>query len=714
MANFRPATDTGLHGLTVIARLHGLPAEEAALRHEFGRASGPLEPPELELAACWLGLRARRVLCPWPRLATTPLPALARLVDGQHVILAGVRDEQVLVKAMGLPPTLVARADFLSLWTGELLLLAKSASAATGPLAFGLRWFWPALNAHRGILGEVILASLVIQLLALAAPLFFQVVIDKVLVHQRLATLDVLCAGLLVVSVFEALLGGLRHFVLAHTTNRIDVQLGATLFEHLLRLPLAWFEARRMGETVARVRELETIRAFFTGTALTLGLDLAFAGVFFILLLCYSPVLSGIVAAGLVAHVLLAALATPFFRQRLEEKFTRGAAAQAFLTEAVSGIATLKANAVERVFGEQWAHLLTSATRASLSAAALSNAVAQAAGLLQKLTTVAILWCGARLVLQTSLSVGELVAFSLIAARIAQPVLRVAQCWQDFQQTGVSVRRLGDVLNALPEPGRHQPGQAALPALLGAVSFEDVQFRYRPEGPDVLRGLSFSVPAGCVVGLVGASGSGKSTLANLLQRLQVPQAGRVRVDAQDVALLDPQWLRRQIGVVLQENRLFNRSVRENIALRDPSLPMTAVIHAARLAGAHEFILALPAGYNTVVGEHGASLSGGQRQRIALARALVTEPQILILDEATSALDYETEAILHANLPQIVRGRTVLIIAHRLRTVQLAERILVLEDGRIVQQGTHTALLAKPGLYARLWALQAGGPSAPPL
>ncbi len=708
------ALDSGLYSLVILARLRGVPADPATLQHEFGRCGAAWTARDLVRAARWLGLKARATESTWARLRKTPLPALVQMKDGEYGVLAAIRDGGVLLKtADAAQPVVCPREAFLARWSGAAILVARRATLNVPWRTFDFIWFLPAILKYRALLSEVLLASVALQLFALASPIFFQVVIDKVLVHRGLSTLDVLCVGLLVVSIFEVVLGLLRTYVLSHTTNRIDVRLGADLFRHLLRLPVAYFEARRVGDTVARVRELENIRNFLTGSALTLGIDLAFTVVFVGMLLLYSPVLTWVVAGSLPCYVLLAALVTPVFRARLEEKFNRGAEAQAYLVETVTSIETLKASAVEPQQGRRWEELLAASVAASFRTLNLGNLAGQGASLVQKLTTLLILWLGARLVIEGQLTVGELVAFNMIAGRIASPILRLAQLWQEFQQAGVSVRRLGDILNAMPEPA-HNPGRTSLPQLAGRVTFDHVHFRYRPERPDVLNGLSFDVTPGQVIGIVGPSGSGKSTLAKLIQRLHVPTQGRVLVDGQDLAQLDPTWLRQNIGVVLQENRLFNRTVRENIALRDPALPMELVMQAAKLAGAHEFILELAEGYDTMVGEQGASLSGGQRQRIALARALVTDPRILILDEATSALDYESEAIIQANMRFITNGRTVFIIAHRLTAVRHADVILVIDHGRIVERGSHKELLERAGHYARLYSHQADGAVVTPI
>jgi subfamily B ATP-binding cassette protein HlyB/CyaB len=531
-------------------------------------------------------------------------------------------------------------------------------------------------------------------------------VTDKVLVHRGYTTLDVLMIGLVTVAVFESVLGALRTYVFSHTTNRIDVELGARLFRHLMALPMVYFESRRVGDSVARVRELENIRNFLTGSALTLVLDLFFTIVFLVVLFYYSPFLSAIVIGSFPFYIALSASLTPIFRRRLEDKFERGAESQAFLVETVTGVATLKSMAVEPQMQRHWEDQLAAYVHASFRVLSLGNWGSQSVQLVSKIVTALTLYFGAQQVIDGALTVGELVAFNMLAGRVAQPVLRLAQIWQEFHQARISVKRLGDILNTTPEP-TYSASRTALPAIHGDIRFESIGFRYRLDGPEVLRDVNLHIPAGEVIGIVGPSGSGKSTLTKLVQRLYVPETGRVLVDGVDLSMVDVSWLRRQVGVVLQENVLFNRSIRDNIALADPAFPAEKVVAAAQLAGAHDFILELPQGYDTVVGERGASLSGGQRQRIAIARALITDPRILIFDEATSALDYESERIIQDNMRRISHGRTVLIIAHRLSTIRRADRIVTIERGRIVEDGAHDDLIRANGRYATLHRLQAG-------
>ena len=592
------------------------------------------------------------------------------------------------------------------MWDGGLIQMARRAGLSSLTRRFDITWFLGAIHKYRRLLGEVLLASFFLQLFALVSPLFFQVVIDKVLVHHALSTLDVLVVGLLTIAAFETVLGILRTHLFAHTTNRIDVELGARLFRHLLALPMAYFQARRVGDLVARVRELENIRTFLTSSALTLVIDLFFASVFVGVMFFYAPTLTWIVLASFPAYIAISAGVTPLFRGRLDEKFRRGAENQAFLVESVTGIETLKAMAVEPQMQRRWEEQLAAYVAASFRVLSLGNTASQAVQFVSKVVTAAILYFGARLVIDGSLSVGELVAFNILAGRVSAPVLRLAQIWQDFHQVRLSVQRLGDILNTTAE-ATYTPGRARLPAIRGGIRFEHVGFRYRVDGPQILHDVTFDVPAGQAVGIVGPSGSGKSTFAKLVQRLYVPESGRVLVDGMDLAMADPAWLRRQIGVVLQENVLFNCSVRDNIALADPAIPMERVVAAARLAGAHDFILELSEGYDTIVGERGMTLSGGQRQRIAIARALVGDPRILIFDEATSALDYESERLIQDNMQAIAKGRTVLVIAHRLSTVRRMDRIVTLEGGRVVEDGTHDALIKTGGRYASLHRLQGG-------
>lgn len=699
--------DSGLACLVMLARYHAIAVEPAQLQHEFGSDGAAFGNTEILLAAKKLELKARLVRTQIDRLAHTPLPAMAISTDASFFIIARIDGAKVLIHDPSAERPLIVTHDALvERWSGELILFSSRASMSGELSKFDFTWFIPAIVKYRKLLGEVLLVSFCLQIFALITPLFFQVVMDKVLVHRGFSTLDVIAVGLLVVSVFESILSGLRSYTFAHTTSRIDVELGSRLFRHLLALPLGYFQARRVGDSVARVRELENIRSFLTGNTLTLVLDVFFSVVFIAVMLFYSGWLTLVVLVSLPLYVLVSVGVTPALRARLNEKFNRGAENQSFLVESVSAIDTVKSMAIEPQMIRRWDSQQAAYIAAGFRTATLGTLAREGVGLIGKLVTVATLWLGARLVIGGDLSVGQLIAFNMLAGRVAQPIMRLAQLWTDFQQTGISVERLGDILNTRTEVAA--ANRSALPVLKGRIELDQVRFRYRPDGSETLRGIDLVVEAGESIGIVGRSGSGKSTLTRLIQRLYLPERGRVLVDGMDLAMVDPSSLRRQIGVVLQENVLFNRSIRENIALADPGAPIEAVMQAAKLAGAHEFILELTEGYDTMVGEHGASLSGGQRQRIAIARALITNPRILIFDEATSALDYESERIIQNNMKAICQGRTVLIIAHRLSAVRHTDRIIVVDRGQIVEQGSHTELAQhQAGHYARLLRMQQG-------
>ncbi|MCG6206406.1 type I secretion system permease/ATPase [Rhodopseudomonas sp. HC1] len=702
--------NSGLIALSIVAGHFRIAVEPAQLSHELGLGQRVAGCDDIIRAAHRLGLKARVLRGPGAkRIAAIPLPAMVSLTDGRFAVLASRHADGRLRIGFPWDKTFrdVTLDEFVDMSDGDVILIGRRlGGAGADPGTFGFRWFFQSVWRYRKPLTHVLVASLFIQAFGLMTPLLFQVVIDKVLIHKAMSTLLVVVIGLGLIGIFEVALQYLRSYALSHTTSRIDVELGTRLFDHLLRLPLAYFETRAAGQTVARVRELETIRAFLTGQGLTSALDVLFTFVFVAVLLAYSVSLTVIVLLSLPIYIVIAMAIRPILRERINERFNTGASSQQFLVESIVGIHTLKAAAVEPILRTQWEEKLAAYVRASFQAVVLSSLGQSLIQYVSKATTVLVLFFGAQAVINGEMTVGGLIAFNMIMNQVTAPILRLSQLWQDFQQAQVSIERLGDILNSPPEGQRL--GQVSLPPARGAVSIDGVTFRYTPGGTETLSNIDLRIPAGQIVGIVGPSGSGKSTLTKLIQRLYRPDLGQVLIDGVDISQVDTAWLRRQIGVVLQDNMLFNRTIHDNIALANPGMSRAQAIAVARLAGADEFIAKLPLGYDTMVEERGANLSGGQRQRVAIARALATQPRILIFDEATSALDYESEQIIQSNMSEIVRGRTVIIIAHRLAAVRICNRIVAIKDGRVVEDGTHEELLRRPeGFYARLWRLQSG-------
>lgn len=695
---FVASVNTGAACLTMVAYHLQIPAQlEWVQRQVRGQTAA-----DLVDAGEKVGVQLRRIQSQWADLRQLNFPALMRWQDQYWVTVYGVRGDRLILADPTNPSQTcesVPRSLVEPAWDGYLWQVEPVQKQER----FNLTWFLPAVWRYRKLLGEVLLASLTLQLLGLATPVITQVVIDKVMVQGSLPTLDVMAIALLSVAFFEAFLGILRLFIFTHTARRLDLSLSAQVFRHLMRLPLAYFESRRVGDTVARVQELENIRQFLTGTALTVILDSIFAVIYLALMFYYSVTLTWVALAVIPLFAILTLVSTPILRNWLNETFNRSADSQSFLVETVTGIHAVKAHTAEKVSRDRWEGLFARYIRTSFKASTTSNISNNIGDFLTNFSYLLILYFGARLVIDQKFTVGQLVAFQMLSGRVTGPLLRLVQLWQNLQQVLLSVDRIGDILNVAPEA---EAGTGlVLPPLSGQTVFDQVFFRYSPQQEPVLRGISFTVQPGSLVGIVGRSGSGKSTLSKLLQRLYLAESGRILVDGFDIKSADLSSLRQQIAVVLQEDFIFNGSILENITLGNPNITAEQVVEAARMAAAHDFISEQPHGYETNVGERGTALSGGQRQRIALARLFLSQAPILILDEATSALDSETEQQVIQNLQKFSQNRTVFLISHRFAPLQRADQIVVLEKGVLAERGTHNELLQRKGLYWTLYQRQ---------
>ena len=702
----KPKKDTALGCLGIIAKFHDISINEEQVKHNLGKFEN-INDVDILTVAKSIGLKSKLVDVRYSNLEKMVLPAIAKLKDETYIILAKADNQKVLV----LYPNqnilqIIKKDDFEEIYSGKILLFTKR-YFNKGDIVFGIKWFLPDIIKYKKALAQVLLATFTMQILGLFSLMMMQVVIDKVLVHNSYTTLDVLAIGLLIITIFECLMTMARTYVFTHTASRIDVMLGARLFRHLFSLPFRYFETRRVGDTIARVRELENIRSFLTGTPLTLLIDIMFLVVYIIVMFFYSKNLTYVVLLSIPVFALISLVVTPIFKARLEERFNTGAKQQSFLVETVTGVQTIKSFALENQIQRRFEELISNYIKSSFKTGILSGNAGAIAQSVQKIFDIVILWLGAHLVITHQMSVGSLIAFRMLSSKVSSPILRLVQIWQDFQQTSISIDRLGDIFNTKTETNLDNT-KITIPQINGDISFENVRFRYTLESSEVIRDMSFDIKAGEIIGIVGRSGSGKSTISKLIQRLYIPEFGKIKIDGIDIALADVSSLRRQIGVVLQENFLFNMTIKENICIHNPSASVEEVIEVCKIAGAHEFILELPNGYDTMVGENGTGLSGGQKQRIAIARALLTKPKILIFDEATSALDYESESIIQQNLKQICAGKTVIIIAHRLSTLKDANRIMAIDKGNLVEFGTKKELLEKQGLYYYLHSRQEMG------
>ncbi len=698
--------DTALESFIIIASFHGINVSGEQIKHVYA-IYDYMDEFYILKAAKEIGLKSKIANVKFKHLKDMVLPAIVKLKDDSYAILAKADADKVLVLYPNeTTPKILQKSEFLKIYDNVIILFTKR-HFKKNKSKFGIKWFLPDIIKYKRPLMHVLLAAFTMQILGLFSPIMMQVVIDKVLVHHSFTTLDVLAFGLFVIIVFEMLMQMARNYVFTHTTSRIDVMLGARLFKHLFSLPFRYFELRRVGDTIARVRELENIRQFLTGAPLTSLLDVLFIIIYIAVMFIYSKTLTMVVLLSLPLFILLSVIVTPIFRARLEAKFEHGAREHSYLVESVSGVQTIKSFALEPQIQKKWEDIISRYIKSSFKTGILAGNASAVASFIQKTFDLIILWLGAHLVIENKISVGQLIAFRMLSSRVSTPVLRLVQMWQDFQQTGISIDRLGDIFNTTPEP-TIDTSKISLPEIEGTIEFEKVRFRYDIQSSEVIRDMSFTINQGEIIGIVGRSSSGKSTISKLIQRLYIPEAGKVLIDGIDIALADPAWLRRQIGVVLQDNFLFNATIKENISIHAPSTSMGEIIKMAKIAGAHEFILELPNAYDTMVGENGTGLSGGQKQRIAIARALLCNPKILIFDEATSALDYESESIIQQNLKEICRDRTVIIIAHRLSTLKDADKIMAIDKGEVIEFDTHENLLQLKGLYYYLYTQQQRG------
>lgn len=699
--------DSGLACLIIMLKFFSVRVSQQEIEHIKSTKELPLDDVALISIASKFKLKGKIRKISVKDIKSINSPIVVKDNDGNYFITARIIDEKIMVLYPDKrSPEMITIEEFEKEYSGIALLFSKK-GIIDAETKFGFKWFIPTIFKFKNQFIQVFIAIFTIQCLGILTPIMTQVVIDKVLVHNSMSTLCALGIGIAVVYIYELVLGIAKNYVFTHTTNRIDVILNYRLFKHLLALPLKYFESRRVGETVARVRELDSIRNFLTGTPLSTIIDLLFIIVYIVILFLYNVPLTFVVLASIPVFAILSAIITPIFKKRLDEKFNAGAESQSFLVETINGVQTIKSFALEERFESEWGDIQAEYVKASYRTSmvsANSNSIAQ---FIQKIFELLILIFGAVYVMNGSFTVGALVAFRMLSGRVTGPVLRLVQLWQEYQQTSLSVKRIGDIFNS-PVEAVSETNLSNLPKIKGKIKFDKVTFRYKLDLPEVIKDMSFCINEGEVIGIVGRSGSGKSTVSKLVQRLYIPESGKITVDDIDISLVNPLWLRSQIGVVLQENYMFSETVSKNIAMNMPNATAEQIIQAAVTAGAHDFITELPNGYDTIIGDKGIGLSGGQKQRIAIARAIISNPRILIFDEATSALDYESESIIQKNINNICKGRTVLIIAHRLSTLKNADKIMVIDNGKLAEYDTHSNLMKHNGIYHLLYQRQQAG------
>jgi len=700
---------TALQCFTAVARHHGVDLAPERLAHDYALTDA--EPPTDKLLriAQDSGFKARAITLSWDGLIAQPagvFPLLLRLKNGNTVVAAAYRaDAQQVAVADPLAQQpgqiLLDREKLESAWDGEAILLKRVHRITDEDQPFGLRWFVPELLRQGSLFRDVTIAALTLHILALALPFFFQLVIDRVLVHQSFSTLYVLSGGLLIALVFEAIFGFLRQYLLLYATSKIDLRLAMRVFAHLTSLPVVFFERNLAGVLLQHVQQNRRIREFLTGRLFLTLLDASALIVFIPILFLYSPKLTIILLCFCAAIALVIAFLIVPFRRRLYALYQAEAQRQGVLVETIHGMATVKSLALEPRRRRQWEERVASAVSMQFRVGKISAGAHSATALLEKLMLLTVIAVGATDVFSNTLSVGALVAFQMLAGRVSGPLVQIVSLIHEYQEVALSVRMLGEVMNQRPESGA---SRGLTPQIRGDIVFQRVVFSYLP-GTRVIDDVSFHIPPGSFVGIVGRSGSGKTTLARLIQGLYPLQEGIIRFDSVNARDIDIPHLRSNIGVVLQDTFLFHGSVRDNIAVTKSDATLEEVTLAARMAGADEFIERLPRGIDTVLEENGANLSGGQKQRLAIARALLPQPRILIFDEATSSLDPESEAIVQRNLAAISKGRTLVVITHRLSNLVNADAILIMDQGRIVDHGRHAELLARPGVYRDLWTQQ---------
>ena len=707
------APHTAAQCIAAVARHHGIQLSPERLVHEF--ALGGEEPARGTVLAMArsVGLKARDEILDWDGLERLQgvFPLLARLENGNWVIVMGVRRDAAAPSVMVVDPLaeggkglMLERASFEKSWRGEVVLLKRVYSLLDPKQPFGLAWFLPEILGEKEAFRSVVVAAVALTFIALLVPIYFQLVIDKVLVHHSFSTLYVLTAGIVIALMFEAAFSFLRQYLLLRATNKIDLRLARRTFAHLLSLPIDFFESTSAGVLVRHMQQVDRIRQFLTGKLLLTALDATALVVYLPLLFLYSPKLATVVLlfTALIMAVVVSLIGP--FRKRLRDLYEAEGQRQGMLVESIHGMRTVKALTIEPVQRKHWDQRAAQAVVNHFRVGVVSVSAQSLTGFFEKLMMIAVIGIGAHDVFQASLTVGALIAFQMISGRVVSPLVQIVSLVHEYQETALSVRMLGEIMNRPAE--RSGMAGGLQPRLAGEIRFEGVTFRYAGSAQPALSNVSLSFPAGRVIGVVGKSGSGKTTLTRLIQGMYPVEEGIIRFDGIDAREIDLAWMRRQIGVVLQENFLFRGSIRDNLLASRPDAGFEAVVEASRAAGAEEFIERLPRGYDTLLEENAENLSGGQRQRLAIARALIARPAILILDEAASALDPETEAIFLANLARIAAGRSLVMISHRLSTLARADAIVVLERGAVLDMGRHEELLGRCGHYASLWRQQA--------